>query len=119
MKHGDQVNTPNGLGVFFDTLEKDSTKAYVVLKTPTDNKIFVPLVEEGQPVWEAFPCDTFSMSDLTIDKTLEQRQQEAQEAMMRARAQQQAELNRRMAAFQEQQRRAHEQQNNQNQNRNE
>lgn len=81
MKHGDQVNTPSGLGVFFAKFEKDETKAYVVLKNPTENKVYVPLIELGRPVWDCFPCDLFNLTDLIINKTLEERKAEAEAAM--------------------------------------
>lgn len=106
MKHGDQVKTPKGLGIFFDTHDKEPTKAYVILQTPTDNKMFVPLIEPGNPVWTSFPCDTFEISELSIDKTLEERKEEArQEAMAKKRARD-AELHRRMNEFAQQQRNA-------------
>ena len=106
MKHGDQVKTPNGLGVFFGP-HQDANKAYVVLKNPTENKIYIPLVELGHPIWECFACDTFDLSDLSIDKTLEQRQAEAHAAAMHARAQQEALLREKMRQFEEAQRKAH------------
>lgn len=115
MKHGDQVKTPNGLGIYFGPHE-DTEKAYVVLKSPTENKIFIPLVDPGYPIWECFACDVFSKSDLTIDKTLEQRQAEAYAAAQQARMQQEALLREKMRQFEEAQKRAHEQKKSQSQN---
>ena len=114
MKHGDQVNTPKGLGIYFEDLAEN--KAYVVLKEPTEDKVFIPLVEPVHHTWEAFPCDTLNRDDLTVDKTYEERQLEAHHAAKAAQEAKQAEIHRRMAAHQEALRRAHEQQNNQNQN---
>ena len=115
MKHGDQVKKPLGLGVFF-RLHEDITKAYVVLKNPTDKTIYIPLVEVGFPVWECFACDTFNIVDLTVDKTLEQRQIEAQEAARRTHAQKEAYLRQKMQEFQEAQMRQHAEQKDKSQN---
>ena len=113
MKRGDLVSTPNGMGIFFDPVKEDGSKAYVRLKDPTDKKIYIPLVEEGNPIWECFPCDKFDFTELKLEKTFEERQREAQEANARAKAQHDALLQQKMREFQEQQRRVHEQQANQ------
>jgi hypothetical protein len=112
MKHGDQVKTPNGLGVFFGPYDKDITKGYVVLSKPTDKKVFIPLIEINAPVWECFPCDIFDLSELTIDKTLEERQEEQRVKAQAAHAQHQEILKQRMQEFQEAQRKAQEQNSN-------
>lgn len=104
MKHGDQVKTPSGLGVYFE--DKGEDKAYIVLKQPTENKIYIPLVEPSSPMWECFPCDLFNKEDLVLDKTYEQRIQEAQMAQRQAKAQRDAELAAKMRAFHEQQAKA-------------
>lgn len=118
MKHGDQVNTPNGIGIYFDTT-KDNDKAYVRLKNPTELKKWIPLIEVGHPVWECFPCDAFDIKDLTLMKTLEDRQKEAQIAARVAQAQQQARMQEAMRQHQEAQRRVYEQQTNNSKNTNE
>jgi hypothetical protein len=112
MKRGDLVKTPNGMGIFFDPVKEDPDKAYVRLKDPTEDKIHIPLIEPGHPVWECFPCDKFHISDLIVEKTFEERQREAQEIAMRAKAQRDALLQQKMREFQEQQRAAHERQQN-------
>jgi len=116
MKRGDLVKTPKGMGIFFDPVEEDGSMAYVRLKDPTEDKIHIPIVEPGHPVWECFPCDKFAFAEMTLEKTFEDRQREAQEAAQRAKMQRDAILQQKMREFHEQQRRAHEQQANQSQN---
>lgn len=111
MKQGDQVSTPDGVGVFFELNKINEAKAYVRLKEPLDNKIWRPIIAPGHPVWECLPCNEFYVKDLKVTKTLEERESELQKIQMRERAKQEAVMREQMRQFQEAQRRQHEQQN--------
>jgi len=113
MKQGDQVSTPNGVGVFFELNKIDEAKAYVRLKEPLDTKTWRPIVVPGHPVWECLPCNEFFIKDLKVTKTLEERESELQKIQMQARARQEAAMREQMRQFQEAQRKQYEQQNNQ------
>jgi len=110
MKLGDLVKTPKGMGVFFE--KKEDKKALVILKEPTEEAIWYPLVDMNRPVFECFKCDFFKYEDISLVKTAEERQREAEQKMREEAQRRQAEFEARIKAHNEAVKRQQQQQQN-------